>query len=47
MLIEWIAQYAYRTDTFSLSEHSRFYAQYAGKKSMRTKNEISEPSWAE
>ncbi|MCF6262486.1 MAG: AAA family ATPase [Xanthomonadales bacterium] len=32
MLIEWIAQYDERDDTFSMSAHQRFYDNYHGKK---------------
>ncbi len=39
MLIEWIAQYPKRTDTFSKSSHTRLYDQYAGKKTMYTSND--------
>jgi len=38
MLIEWIKQYAQRDDTFSLAAHSQFYQQYAGKKTLYTRN---------
>lgn len=34
MLIEWIAQYAQRTDTFSSVSHAELYEQYTGKKCM-------------
>ncbi len=36
MLIDWIAQYPERTDTFSKASHVRLYEQYTGKKSMVT-----------
>lgn len=39
MLLEWIALYPERADTFSLAAHSDFYNRYAGKKSMFTSNE--------
>lgn len=39
MLIDWIAQYPERTDTFSKSAHEALYASYEGEKSMRTNNE--------
>lgn len=39
MLINWIRQYAHRDDTFSFASHSRLYENYAGKKTMVTRNE--------
>lgn len=39
MLIDWIAQYNSRTDTFSESAHRELYDQYPGKKSMITHND--------
>ena len=38
MLIDWIAQYPERKDTFSSAAHHRLYAEYAGKKSVFTSN---------
>tara|TARA_R110001599_G_scaffold353881_1_gene602129 strand:- start:120454 stop:120951 length:498 start_codon:yes stop_codon:yes gene_type:complete len=38
MLIEWINQYAQRSDTFSFVSHHRLYEQYEGKKTMYTEN---------
>lgn len=38
MLVDWIAQYPHRTDTFSLSAHERLYERFTGSKSMRTAN---------
>ncbi|MGH1539777.1 MAG: shikimate kinase [Arenicella sp.] len=34
MLLEWIAQYTNRNDTFSFDSHRAFYDQYPGKKTM-------------
>lgn len=39
MLVEWIAEYPTRTDTFSKSAHLELYENYSGKKSMLTANE--------
>ncbi len=39
MLIDWIKQYTERDDVFSFRSHSRFYEEFAGKKSMYTRNE--------
>ena len=39
MLIDWIAQYAQRQDTFSQAAHEKFYSDYAGKKTLYTSNE--------
>ena len=39
MLLEWIRQYTEREDTFSFASHSRFYEEYAGKKTMYTDNQ--------
>ncbi len=39
MLINWIAQYSERDDTFSKIAHTRLYAEYSGKKKMVTSNE--------
>jgi adenylate kinase family enzyme len=39
MLIEWIAGYPSRTDTFSKSSHMKLYESYTGKKTMLTANE--------
>jgi len=38
MLIEWIRQYADRTDTFSQAAHTALYERYSGKKVMFTNN---------
>lgn len=38
MLIEWIAQYPDRTDTFSHSAHKALYSSFKGKKKMLTHN---------
>lgn len=38
MLIEWIAQYAQRTDTFSRASHIVLYEKYDGTKHMLTRN---------
>jgi adenylate kinase family enzyme len=40
MLIDWIAQYATRTDTFSEHAHRQFYDQYSGRKMVITQNQI-------
>jgi adenylate kinase family enzyme len=37
-LIEWIAQYRHRTDTFSEQSHRRFYNDFQGKKITYTSN---------
>jgi len=42
MLIEWIAQYKTRDDTFSKKAHTRFYEQYDGEKTMITQNAENE-----
>lgn len=39
MLIDWIAEYSARNDTFSRLAHRKFYQQYSGKKSKVTANE--------
>jgi adenylate kinase family enzyme len=39
MLIEWIAQYDQRQDTFSKDSHLEFYQQYQGKKMRITSNQ--------
>ncbi len=39
MLIDWIAQYSERDDTFSEATHKKLYKNYSGKKSMFTSNE--------
>lgn len=39
MLIDWIAQYPKRHDTFSKSAHTTLFEKYEGKKTMYTKNE--------
>lgn len=39
MLIDWIAQYSERKDTFSMTAHNELYEQYAGKKSVFTSNQ--------
>lgn len=39
MLVEWIAQYPDRTDTFSLQAHQQLFDSYAGKKTMHTANQ--------
>lgn len=39
MLIDWISQYAERSDTLSQVAHNRLYENYAGKKRMLTCNE--------
>jgi adenylate kinase family enzyme len=39
MLIDWIAQYPKRTDTFSLAAHQDLYIKYPGKKDMVTSND--------
>ena len=39
MLIDWIAQYSERDDTFSEAAHNKLYENYSGKKSMFTCNE--------
>lgn len=39
MLLDWIAQYAERADTFSQSAHHELFSQYPGKKTMLTSNE--------
>lgn len=38
MLINWIAQYTERDDTFSMAAHQKFYNSYNGKKSVITAN---------
>ncbi|MGB1197905.1 MAG: AAA family ATPase [Thalassotalea sp.] len=38
MLLEWIAQYEVRTDTFSKIAHQQLYDSYSGTKTMRTDN---------
>jgi len=39
MLVEWIAQYALRGDTFSKSSHEALFNAYNGKKTMYVSNE--------
>lgn len=39
MLVDWIARYPVRTDTFSQAAHIQLYEQYAGKKRMVTGNQ--------
>lgn len=39
MLIDWIAQYDERTDTFSRHAHQAFYDGFDGKKTMRMENQ--------
>lgn len=39
MLLEWIAQYPNRADTFSQSSHLALYQEYAGQKRMCVANE--------
>jgi len=39
MLINWIAEYSDRADTFSKSSHETLYNCYEGKKTMYTKND--------
>ena len=39
MLIDWIAQYDSRTDTFSKSAHQKLYESFQGDKIMYTSNE--------
>lgn len=41
MLLEWIAQYQVRTDTFSKTFHEALYNRYSGKKTMYTSNNCS------
>ncbi|WP_333973618.1 AAA family ATPase [Alteromonas mediterranea] len=38
MLIDWIAQYTKRDDTFSYTAHQQFYESYSGSKRMVTQN---------
>jgi len=38
MLINWIADYTERNDTFSYSAHVSFFEGYAGSKTMVTEN---------
>lgn len=38
MLIDWIAQYTKRDDTFSYTAHKQFYENYSGNKKMITQN---------
>lgn len=45
MLIEWIAQYPKRNDTFSRSSHEALFRSYAGKKTMYTSNEKNSDEW--
>ncbi|EAT12500.1 AAA family ATPase [Bermanella marisrubri] len=40
MLIEWIAQYTERKDTFSYDAHQTFYDRFNGAKKMLTSNEV-------
>jgi len=40
MLIDWIAQYADRTDTFSQAAHNRLYQGYTGSKRIVTGNTV-------
>lgn len=39
MLIDWIAQYPKRVDTFSQVAHEKLYSQYLGKKTLYTCNQ--------
>ncbi|MGB1262560.1 MAG: shikimate kinase [Cognaticolwellia sp.] len=39
MLLEWIAQYEKRTDTFSKSAHQKLYDEFAGEKTQFTHNQ--------
>ena len=39
MLLDWIAEYPTRTDTFSKSSHEALFNAYQGKKTMYTSNE--------
>ena len=39
MLLDWIAQYPQRSDTFSRSAHESLFAGYQGKKTMYTTND--------
>lgn len=39
MLIEWIAQYAERDDTFSYAAHSALYEDFTGEKKLYVRNE--------
>jgi len=38
MLLDWIVQYAQRTDTFSEKAHTDFFENFPGKKTMLTSN---------
>ncbi|MEE4145154.1 MAG: shikimate kinase [Halieaceae bacterium] len=38
MLLDWIAQYPRRSDTFSRAAHEALFADYAGRKTMYTSN---------
>lgn len=38
MLLDWIAQYEMRTDTFSKSAHQKFYNEYMGSKTIYCEN---------
>ncbi|MDG2090004.1 MAG: AAA family ATPase [Gammaproteobacteria bacterium] len=38
MLLEWIAQYQFRDDTFSQTSHLNFYHSFTGEKIMYTSN---------
>jgi len=39
MLIDWIAKYEERDDTFSFASHQALFNNYSGKKRMLTSNE--------
>tara|TARA_R110002096_G_scaffold104771_15_gene230751 strand:- start:5761 stop:6267 length:507 start_codon:yes stop_codon:yes gene_type:complete len=39
MLIDWIAQYPHRKDTFSQASHEQLFADYDGKKTIHTTNQ--------
>jgi len=41
MLLDWIAQYSVRPDTFSHAAHSQLYERYVGKKTMYVSNDQS------
>lgn len=42
MLIEWIAQYTERSDTFSQASHQALFDSYQGKKTMHTSNHFDQ-----
>lgn len=39
MLVDWISQYAERSDTFSQESHQKLFDDYAGEKTMLVRNE--------